>query len=143
MRLSFTITTIILGLAAALILAIGVRTVLLPWSEGVRSERVQGLLASMSMVPARSARVPDDAVPAPAAEIGGLSSPKPDRSNEGPLIGSRNSKHYHRANCSYVQSISPGNRIELKSCPGSRESGLKPCGYCLGGAVGQSKDRQP
>ncbi len=149
-RLSFTITTIILGLAAALILAIGVRAVLLPWSEGARTASFQGLFSGSGSGsdsgPPPPAGALADAGPAQAAErggSGGLSSPGADRSGEGPLIGSRNSKHYHRATCSYVQSISPGNRLELKSAAEAADYGLKPCGYCLGGAGAQARERTP
>jgi eukaryotic-like serine/threonine-protein kinase len=143
-RLSSTITMIILGVAAALILASGVGLFLLSWSDGARFTGLQGLLAATGPASPRPLHLLADAGPAgPAGEMGpaALSSTSPDLSNEGPLIGSRNSKHYHRTTCSYVQSISPGNRIELKNFAEAGDLGLKPCGYCLGGAGGQTRDK--
>ena len=128
-RLSFTTTTIILGLAAALILAIGVRAVLPPWSDGARSGGVQGVRLVSG--------------PGSSSCSVNLSSTGPAPSVEGPLIGSRNSKHYHRPTCPYVKSISPGNRIELRTATEAEAetSGLSPCGYCLAGGGAQSLDR--
>ena len=117
MRLSFAMSTVILGLAAALLLAIGVRAVLLPWGEGPRGAAGQGLHSGPAGPSSAAAERPDDS----------------------PLIGNQSTKHYHRASCTYVPSITPGNRIALKSVAEAAKLGLTPCKYCLGGGGGRGR----
>jgi serine/threonine protein kinase len=140
-----TITKALLVLGAAFLLAVGLRSGLSRWNVGGTTTQERALPAvALPDPPLPDATSVHQESTAPAARdgSGGISSPVPDRPDENRLIGSRNSKHYHRATCSYVQSISPGNRIELENSDEAAESGLKPCGYCLGGSAGHARDRQ-
>lgn len=47
-----------------------------------------------------------------------------------PLVGSRNSKIVHRADCSHVARIKPSNRTEFPTVEAAKRAGRRPCRSC-------------
>jgi serine/threonine protein kinase len=101
-RLSFAITTVILGLAAALLLVIAVRTTLVPWRENPRLDTAQAVAPQRPLV-------------APAAVQ---------------LIGNVRKGLYHLSTCIDTQNMSEHNRLVLKDAAQAAAQGLRPCGHC-------------
>jgi hypothetical protein len=47
------------------------------------------------------------------------------------IVGCRETKLYHRADCKWVKEIDKaGTRVEFKSVEEARKAGMKPCGDC-------------
>ena len=89
-ELGFSVTTIILGLAAALLLVIGIRAALAPWDDETRS--------------AASANRAGSASPAAGAALSsGSDQPRPLPSGPSSvlLIGNPSKGRYHLATCPY------------------------------------------
>ncbi|MGZ3390700.1 MAG: serine/threonine-protein kinase [Isosphaeraceae bacterium] len=118
-RLSFSITTIILGLAAALLLVIGIRAVLAPWNDGTRSAASANQARSASPA-AGAARSSDSDQPRPL--LSGPSSVQ--------LIGNPSKGRYHLSTCPDIQSMNPSNKVVLRDADAARAAGLQPCAHC-------------
>ncbi len=130
-RLSFPITTIILGLAASLLMVIGIRAALAPWNDATRA--------------AASARPAGDALP---AAIAAPSSDQPRSLLDTPasvqLIGNPSKGRYHLATCKTIQSMSPSNRLALRDADEALAAGLQPCAVCRPPAgLAQQKTNEP
>jgi len=110
-RLSFPVTTIILGLAAALLLVIGIRSAVAPWNGATRSAETPS----------------PDAVAAPSSD---QSRPLLDLPSSVELIGNYNKGRYHRSTCSTILSMSPSNKVVLKDAEEALAAGLQPCSIC-------------
>jgi len=118
-RLSFSVTTIILGLAAALLLVIGIRAALVPWNDGTRS--------------AASANQAGSASPAAGAALSsGSDQPRPLLSGPSSvqLIGNPSKGRYHLSTCPDIQSMNPSNKVVLRDADAARAAGLQPCAHC-------------
>ena len=118
-RLSFSVTTIILGLAAALLLVIGIRAVLAPWNDGTRSAASANQAGSASPA-AGAARSSDSDQPRPL--LSGPSSVQ--------LIGNPSKGRYHLSTCPDIQSMNPSNKVVLRDADAARAAGLQPCAHC-------------
>jgi eukaryotic-like serine/threonine-protein kinase len=118
-RLSFSVTTIILGLAAALLLVIGIRAVLAPWNDGTRSAASDNQAGSASPA-AGAARSSDSDQPRPL--LSGPSSVQ--------LIGNPSKGRYHLSTCPDIQSMNPSNKVVLRDADAARAAGLQPCAHC-------------
>ena len=131
LRLSFSVTTIILGLAAALLLVIGVRTALAPWSDPTRLTAVADKSGATSPVagPPVQEEQPHSLL---------------DAATTVQLIGNPSKGRYHLATCSDIQSMNPSNKVVLKSIDEARELGLQPCAHCRPlAAFAQQKESEP
>ena len=117
LRLSFSVTTIILGLAAALLLVIGIRAALAPWNDGTRS--------------AGSANQAGSASPAAGAALSSDSDqphrPLLSRPSSVQLIGNPSKGRYHLSTCPDIQSMNPSNKVLLRDAEAARAAGLQPC----------------
>jgi serine/threonine protein kinase len=118
-RLSFSVSTIILGLAAALLLVIGIRAVLAPWNDGTRSAASANQAGSASPA-AGAARSSDSDQPRPL--LSGPSSVQ--------LIGNPSKGRYHLSTCPDIQSMNPSNKVVLRDADAARAAGLQPCAHC-------------
>ena len=118
-RLSFSVTTIILGLAAALLLVIGIRAVLAPWNDGTRSAASANQAGSANPA-AGAARSSDSDQPRPL--LSGPSSVQ--------LIGNPSKGRYHLSTCPDIQSMNPSNKVVLRDADAARAAGLQPCAHC-------------
>ena len=118
-RLSFSVTTIILGLAAALLLVIGIRAVLAPWNDGTRSAASANQAGSASPA-AGAARSSESDQPRPL--LSGPSSVQ--------LIGNPSKGRYHLSTCPDIQSMNPSNKVVLRDADAARAAGLQPCAHC-------------
>ncbi|MGO9601413.1 MAG: serine/threonine-protein kinase [Isosphaeraceae bacterium] len=129
-RLSFAVTTILLGLASALLLTVGIQSAILAWNEGPRTvaNQVPTAVAApaasgASSAPAASGGSTPLAVPEkPAPLLANLSAVQ--------LIGNSRKGVYHRSNCFYVQSISEANHVLLRDANEAVAGGMKPCAHC-------------
>jgi serine/threonine protein kinase len=156
-RLSFVVTTILLGLASALLLTVGIHTALLPRKEDPRTaaNQVPASFAAPAASGALSPPAPSGGSSPPAAS-GALSPPAPSGGSSPPaasggssppvasiepatllanrpavqLIGNSRKGVYHRSNCFYVQSISGANHVLLRDANEAAAQGLKPCMHC-------------
>ncbi len=118
-RLSFSVTTIILGLAAALLLVIGIRAALAPWNDGTRSAASANQAGSAS--PAAAAALSSDS-DQPRPLLSGPSSVQ--------LIGNPGKGRYHLSTCPDIQSMNPSNKVVLRDADAARAAGLQPCAHC-------------
>jgi serine/threonine protein kinase len=125
LRLSFTMSTILMGLAGALLLAIGIRAALLPWNEWVRGGSIERTL-SQADVPRPSA--PEHGVPVEQSSASVETSTVAKGKVE--LIGNIRKKVYHLATCSDVPSMNVANRVPLKDVAEAAAKDLTPCGHC-------------
>jgi serine/threonine protein kinase len=125
LRLSFTISTILLGLAGALLLVIGIRTALLPWNEWVRGGSIEKLLPQAD-VPRQSA--PEHGVPVEPSRA--PVDPSTVAKGKVELIGNLRKRVYHLATCSDVRSMNTANRVPLKDAAEAAAKDLAPCGHC-------------
>jgi serine/threonine protein kinase len=133
-RISPRSMRVISALAALLLILIGIGSALLPQKRqpdsAVReSEADSGTRQSLLPASASSPRQP-----APGAhwqKIGAGTATAPARPGEFPFVGNKESGRYHRASCSYVNSMAQRNRIPLKSRDGAELEGFRPCGACL------------
>jgi micrococcal nuclease len=50
--------------------------------------------------------------------------------SEAALVGNKNSKKYHRPDCSPVEKMSPDNRVEFDTPDAAKAAGYEPCGLC-------------
>ena len=116
-RLSFTLTTVMLGLAACLLLDIGVRLAMAPWSEQPRTA-IQEL---------RSGSQTQGPIPGPTRVPG---SRLDAQTKPFTLIGNSGKLTYHRSWCPDVESMNPKNRIDLENAQAAILKGLKPCQHC-------------
>ncbi len=117
LRLSFSVTTIILGLAAALLLVIGIRTALVPWNGPARPAQQEDQVRTTS--PSTS---PSNSVETPL--------PLVDATPPVQLIGNPSKGRFHLSTCSDIQAMNPSNRIVLKNLEEARQLGLQPCAHC-------------
>jgi len=115
-RLSFPVTTIILGLAAALLLVIAIRAAVAPWNDATRSAASANLVGTASP--------PAGAAPASAQPRSPLDVPAVE------LIGNYSKGRYHRSTCSTVQTMSSSNKVVLKNADEALAAGLQPCAIC-------------
>jgi eukaryotic-like serine/threonine-protein kinase len=106
-RLSFPVTTIILGVAAALLIVIGIRAALAPWNDGVRS--AASAIATPTGDRPRSL----------------LNSPPTVQ-----LIGNPSKGRYHLSTCPDIQNMNPSNKLLLRDADQARSQGLQPCAHC-------------
>ncbi|MGO8900284.1 MAG: serine/threonine-protein kinase [Isosphaeraceae bacterium] len=118
-RLSFSVTTIILGLAAALLLVIGIRAALAPWNDGTRSAASANQAGSAS--PAAAAALSSDSDQARPLLRGPLSVQ---------LIGNPGKGCHHLSTCPDIQSMNPSNKVVLRDADAARAAGLQPCAHC-------------
>ena len=119
-RLSFSVTTIILGLAAALLLVIGIRAALAPWNDGTRSAGSADQAGSAS--PAAGAALSSDSDQPHRPLLSGPSSVQ--------LIGNPSKGRYHLSTCPDIQSMNPSNKVLLRDAEAARAAGLQPCAHC-------------
>jgi serine/threonine protein kinase len=116
-RLWLPATTIILGMAAALLMFIGIRVALAPLNEQLRLA-VLGL-KERSVGPAETVAVSSDK---PRALHGGAGTEK--------LIGNPGNRRYHLATCSDIELMSGSNQVVLEGLGEARAMGLQPCAHC-------------
>lgn len=50
--------------------------------------------------------------------------------SEATLVGNKRSRKYHRRDCSAVEKMSPGNRVELDTPDDAEAAGYQPCKLC-------------
>jgi hypothetical protein len=120
-------STILMGLAGALLLAIGIRAALLPWNEWVRGgsiERERTL--SQADVPRASAPEHGARIEQSSASVANSTVAK----GKVELIGNLRKKVYHLATCSDVRSMNAANRVPLKDAAEAAAKDLTPCGHC-------------
>jgi serine/threonine protein kinase len=120
-RLSFAVTTILLGLASALLLTVGIHAALLPWYEGPRSAANQ-VPASIAP-PAASGASP---APVESAKPAALVS----NSSAVQLIGNVRRGLYHLSTCTDVRAMSKAHQVFLHDASEAAAQGLKPCMHC-------------
>jgi hypothetical protein len=127
LRLSFTLSTILMGLAAALLLAIGIRAALLPWNEGVRGGGSEKLISQAPRGavtdPSREAAVSAQQTSVPAIVPAAAK-------EKGELIGNLRKRVYHLSNCPDVRLMSASNRMPLKDMAEAAAKDLRPCDHC-------------
>jgi serine/threonine protein kinase len=129
LRLSFTISTILLGLAGALLLAIGIRAALLPWNEPGRGGSIEKLLPqALGSQPSRPETAREPAVPAEQSSVPVASTTVAKDKVE--LIGNLRKHVYHLATCPDVRSMNAANRAPLKDAAEAAAKDLAPCGHC-------------
>ncbi|MGA2701992.1 MAG: serine/threonine-protein kinase [Isosphaeraceae bacterium] len=116
-RLSFPVTTIILGLAAALLLVIGIRAAVAPWNDAMRS--------AASANPAGGASPAASAAPSSDQPRSLLDVPSSVQ-----LIGNPSKGRYHLSTCPTIQSMNPSNKVVLRDADAARAAGLQPCAHC-------------
>jgi hypothetical protein len=119
-RLSFSLACIVMGIAAALLLALGLKAVLAPSPSDHRP-----------LAPAGPAAVV--AADLPSSKVGAalpLAAGKANQSAVQKLIGNRKSKHYHTRTCGTLGSMKDENWIELASPEQAQALGYKPCSVC-------------
>jgi hypothetical protein len=120
-KLSFAITTVILGLAAALLLVIALRTTLFPWRDGVERSPAGGSPGAPGS--AGSFRI-----------VGGSTASRPPGQGEVTkdvqLIGNTRKGLYHLSTCVDIQNMSEHNRVILKDATQAAAQGLRPCAHC-------------
>jgi serine/threonine protein kinase len=129
LRLSFTMSTILMGLAGALLLAIGIRAALLPWNEWVRggsTERGQSQAVMSGPAATDSARA--SVVPPEQPSVESLASTASKEKVE--LIGNQRKARYHLSTCPDVRLMSTSNQIHLKDAAEAAAKDLKPCEHC-------------
>ena len=129
-RLSFAISTIVMGVAAALLLVIGLQLALVPW--GTRSTGpgpAPGTSSGADFPPSSS----EAGVAMPVKPSVPTKEPSPsDRAgaDEGILIGNVRKRTYHRTSCPTVKEMNPSNRSRLQGPEQAAALGLQPCGTC-------------
>jgi serine/threonine protein kinase len=132
-RLSFTMSTIVMGLAAALLLIVGIQIALLPWNEWGLKGNLQKLLPQ-SVVPSVSTKA-NSTTAEPAAtkanpKVDGKTPVTTKTQEKVRLIGNTKKGAYHLSTCSDVAQMNPSNRFELRDADHASELGLHPCGHC-------------
>jgi hypothetical protein len=65
-----------------------------------------------------------------SAEIARLSSLVTSSDEEGPFVGSRNRRHFHRLNCKWATYITTTLMLEFSSHREAVEAGMRPCKTC-------------
>jgi methylphosphotriester-DNA--protein-cysteine methyltransferase len=50
--------------------------------------------------------------------------------SEAALVGNKNSKKYHRPDCSAVEKIALDNRVEFDDADAAQAAGYEPCKLC-------------
>jgi serine/threonine protein kinase len=136
LRLSFTVSTTVMGLAAALLLVIGIRVALLPWNEWARHRTFEGILpqalsrSQPAPVDSRDGQLEQTRAVSPAAKR----PPAPPPGTESPapvqLIGNARKGLYHLSTCPDVRAMNPSNQVHLKDVDQAAAQGLRPCGHC-------------
>jgi serine/threonine protein kinase len=129
LRLSFTMSTILMGLAGALLLAIGIRAALLPWNDWVRGGSIEKLLPQALMQrpsPPDPAREPTKTAQQESVPTAASTAAK----EKIELIGNLRKKVYHLANCPDVRNMSAANRAPLKDAAEAAAKDFTPCGHC-------------
>jgi eukaryotic-like serine/threonine-protein kinase len=128
LRLSYTMSTIVMGLAGALLLAIGIRAALLPWNEWVRGGSIEKQLPQ-TLVPRPSA--PESTRESAAvAEQSSVPTAATAAKEKVGLIGNLRRRVYHLATCPDVRSMNAANRAPLKDAAEAAAKDLTPCGHC-------------
>jgi hypothetical protein len=128
-RLSFAVSTIVLGVAAALLLVVGIQLAL----------PRRGLGSGWNVWPVRASGAEDR--PSPPTESGGAAAsplrhsgtPTPAVGADpgaGTLVGNSRKKSYHLATCPTVISMNRSNRILLRDAEEAASAGYQPCGVC-------------
>jgi serine/threonine protein kinase len=120
-RLSFAISTIILGVAAALLLVIAIRSSLMPWNDGH-----PGSVPPLAATTGDGEATPSKAIAAKQT----LAAPLGELAPHDRLIGNVGKSVYHRADCKDVAAMNPHNRITLSGPQEAAAKGLRPCGHC-------------
>jgi len=116
-RLSFPVTTIILGLAAALLLVIGIRAAVAPWNDATRSAASANPAGGASPV---ASAAPSSDQPRPLLDV----------PSSVQLIGNPSKGRYHRSTCPTIKSMIPSNKVVLRDADEARAAGLQPCAVC-------------
>lgn len=138
-RLSFTFTAVLLGLALALLLTVGIRGAFLPWGQASRADanQVPNSLAAPAASGAWPPPIASGASPSSTASGGSSAieaAEKPANLLANPpaveLVGNSKKGIYHRSNCFYVQSISEANHVSLRDANEAATQGMKPCAHC-------------
>jgi len=145
-RLSFALSMAVLGLAASLLLIMGVREWPGPWGAGVRlggeigQELPRAPLAvqpGMAVVQFRSGEPVGDGKSAdPQASrpesAGGTAEQTAETSAavQGPFIGNTRKLVYHLPSCSFTREMAPANVVHLATPEQAYQAGYRPCNHC-------------
>ncbi len=84
-----------------------------------------GSLAAFAQAP--SGRKAPKAAPAPAAAAKPAPAPAPAATA---FVGNKESKTFHRADCSYAGKMKASNRVGFASAAEAAKAGYKPCKVC-------------
>jgi eukaryotic-like serine/threonine-protein kinase len=132
-RIWFTRIYLAIGLAAPLSIVIMVLMALFPWTA--RKESSAGLIEGQ---PTGIASIPPTSVqpagrssePAVHVEPGPSRVTSPPHDSKVGLIGNRETRLYHRAECRSVQSMAERNRYTLESAKQADTEGFRACDKC-------------
>jgi serine/threonine protein kinase len=128
-KLSFAVSTILLGAAAALLLLIGIPSALFPWGERARNQSPIESAAG-PVAPAGSSRTDETDRLISLAELKAPRRLRKPASSTPALVGNLHRRVYHRPECETVKSMNDSNRIDLEDAEEAASQGLRPCLRC-------------
>jgi len=132
-RLWFTRIYLAIGLAAPWLIMIVALMALFPWTARKESSAgsIEGHPAGIASPPPTSAPPAGRSSEAvPHVEPGSLRLTAPAQESKVRLIGNRETRLYHRAQCVSVQSMAERNRCTLESARQADEEGFRSCDKC-------------
>ena len=126
-------TYLAIGFIALFLIVIVVLMALFPWTA--RKESAAGLIesqpAGIASIPPNSARPAGrSSEPAAHVEPGHSRMTSPPHESKVRLIGNRETRLYHRAECRSVQSMAERNRYALESANQADAEGFRSCDKC-------------
>jgi eukaryotic-like serine/threonine-protein kinase len=128
-------TYLAIGLAALLSIVIAILIALFPWVGRKESTAgsIDGRSAAIASNPANFVAAPSagrSSAAVPNIEPSALSPAPTVNESKDRLVGNRDTRLYHRAQCVWVQSMAPRNRYVLESAKQAKEEGFRSCEKC-------------